>query len=72
MAASALLIGAVDGSRLWSYPMWQVIKAAWHDLSKTGRAVIVCVLALAVAGLLALAMWLGYDLSWLPRLLGAE
>ncbi len=49
--------------------MWQTIRAAWHDLSKTGRAIVVCVLGLAVAGLLAMAMWLGYDLSWLPGLL---
>ena len=52
--------------------MWQTIVAAWHDLSKTGRAVVVCVLGLAICGLLALAMWLGYDLSWLPGLLGAQ
>ena len=50
--------------------MWGTIRAAWHDLSKTGRAVVVCVLALAVAGLLAMAMWLGYDLSWLPPIIG--
>lgn len=52
--------------------MWAVITGAWHDLSKAGRMWILIVLALAVAGLLAIAMWLGYDLSWIPRLLGAS
>ena len=49
--------------------MWTILKAAWHDLSATGRMAVIIVLVLAVAGLLALAMWLGYDLSWLPGLL---
>jgi hypothetical protein len=52
--------------------MFQIFKAMWHDLSKTGRAVVICVLGLAVAGLLAMAMWLGYDLNWIPGLLGAQ
>lgn len=50
--------------------MWKILKAAWHDLSAPGRATVIIVLVLAVAGLLGLAMWLGYDLSWLPGLLG--
>lgn len=50
--------------------MWAILKAAWTDLGATGRAVVLVVLVLAVAGLLALAMWLGYDLGWLPGLLG--
>lgn len=50
--------------------MWAILTAAWHDLSATGRAVILVILILAVAGLLALAMWLGYNLDWLPGLLG--
>jgi hypothetical protein len=52
--------------------MWQILKGAWHDLSKTGRAVVLCVLGLAIAGLLALAMWLGYDLSWIPGVLSTQ
>lgn len=49
--------------------MWPIITTAWHDLSKTGRAAVLIVLILAVAGLLAAAMWLGYRLDWLPTLL---
>lgn len=52
--------------------MWEVIKAAWNDLTPVGRMWVVIVLALAVTGLLAMAMWLGYDLTWIPRLLGAQ
>jgi hypothetical protein len=52
--------------------MFETFKAGWHDLSKTGRAVVLVVLMLAVAGLLAMAMWLKYDLSWIPGLLGAQ
>lgn len=50
--------------------MWAILKAAWADLNATGRAVVLVVLVLAGAGLLALAMWLRYDLTWLPGLLG--
>lgn len=50
--------------------MWATLTAAWHDLSATGRAVVLAILILAGAGLLALAMWLGYNLDWLPGLLG--
>ncbi len=49
--------------------MWTIITAAWHDLSAPGRAAVLGILILAVAGLLALAMWLGYRLDWLPPLL---
>ena len=49
--------------------MWQILREAWSGLSATGRAVVAVVLGLAVAGLIALAMWLRYDLTWLPRLL---
>ena len=50
--------------------MQEVYKVQWRDLSKKGRAVVLVVLMLAVAGLLAMAMWLRYDLSWVPGLLG--
>ena len=49
--------------------MWQILIAAWKDLPATGKTVVSVVLLLAVAGLLALAMWLGYNLDWLPGLL---
>lgn len=52
--------------------MWDVIKGAWHDLSKVGRMWVIITLGLAVAGLLALAMVLGYNLDWIPTLLGAR
>lgn len=52
--------------------MQEIYKALWGDLSKRGRAVVLVVGMLAVAGLLATAMFLKYDLSWLPGLLGAE
>jgi len=50
--------------------MLQILREAWAGLSMTGRAVVLVVLLLAGAGLLALAMWLRYDLSWLPGLAG--
>lgn len=49
--------------------MWAILTAAWKDLSTAGRAAVLIVLILAVAGCLALAMWLGYRLDWLPNLL---
>lgn len=49
--------------------MLQILREAWAGLSAPGRAAVLLVLILAVAGLLALAMWLRYDLSWLPGLL---
>lgn len=50
--------------------MLQIMREGWTGLSMTGRAVVLVVLLLAVAGLLALAMWLRYDLSWLPGVVG--
>ena len=50
--------------------MQEVYRVVWRDLSKKGRAIVLVVLMLAVAGLLAMAMWLKYDLSWVPGLLG--
>lgn len=50
--------------------MWTILTAAWRDLSATGRATVLVVLILAGAGLLGLAMWLGYNLDWFPGLLG--
>ena len=50
--------------------MWQILREAWAGLSATGRAAVIVVLGLAVAGLIAMAMWLRYDMSWLPALLG--
>lgn len=52
--------------------MWAVIRDAWGSLTPVGRMWVIIVLALAVAGLLALAMWFRYDLSWIPQLLGAR
>jgi len=49
--------------------MLDILKGAWHDLSATGRAIVLVVLILACAGLLASAMWLGYKLDWIPNLL---
>ncbi len=49
--------------------MLSILKGAWHDLSATGRAVVLAILILASAGLLAMAMWLGYRLDWIPNLL---
>ena len=49
--------------------MLDILKGAWQDLSAPGRATVIVVLILAVAGLLAMAMWLGYRLDWLPNLL---
>ena len=50
--------------------MGDVVTAAWLDLYTTERAVTLVILILAVAALLALAMWLGYNLYWLSGLLG--
>lgn len=49
--------------------MWQILIAAWKDLSATGKTIVAVVILLAGAGLLGLAMWLGYNLDWLPGLL---
>ena len=46
------------------------LKSAWADLNATGRMVVLVVLILAAAGLLGVAMWLGYNLDWFPNLLG--
>lgn len=42
----------------------------WAGLSASGKTVVLVVLILAITGLLAMAMWLGYRLDWLPDLLG--
>lgn len=39
------------------------------DWIKSNQAIAVAII-LCVTGLLALAMWLGLDLSWVPGLLG--
>lgn len=49
--------------------MWAILTAAWRDLGPTGKMVVAVVILLAVAGLIGLAMWLRYDLSWLPEIL---
>jgi len=49
--------------------MYATLKAMWHDLSATGRMVVLVVLLLAIAGVLGVAMWLGYNLDWIPGLL---
>lgn len=46
------------------------VKELWAGLSAKGRAVVIVVLVLAGAGLLALAMWLGYRMDWLPPIFG--
>ena len=46
--------------------MFAIIGEAWRELSATGKAAVLVVLVLAGAGLLALAMWLRYDLGWFP------
>lgn len=52
--------------------MWQAIKDGWHDLSPTGRTIIVTVFIVAAAVLLWFAMFWRYDLTWLPKLLGGQ
>lgn len=49
--------------------MWSILAAAWKDVGPTGKMVVAVVILLAGAGLLGLAMWLGYNLDWLPGLL---
>lgn len=49
--------------------MWAILVAAWKDLGPTGKMVVAVVVLLAGAGRLGLAMWLGYNLDWLPGLL---
>lgn len=46
------------------------LRETWGTLSAKGRAVVLVVLILAATGLLAMAMWLGYRLDWVPGLLG--
>ena len=46
--------------------MREILTAAWRDLPASGKTVVAVVILLAVAGLLGLAMWLGYNLDWLP------
>ena len=50
--------------------MLQILREVWSGLSAPGRAAVLIVLGLAVAGLIAMAMWLRYDLSWLPPIIG--
>ena len=45
------------------------LKLYFASLTPRGRAAVGLVLLLAVAGLLALAMRVGLDLSWIPNLL---
>lgn len=49
--------------------MWQILIAAWKDLGGTGKMVVAVVILLASAALIGMAMWLGYNLDWLPNLL---
>lgn len=50
--------------------MMAILIQAWRDLGATGKMVVGVVLILAAAGLLAMAMYLGYNLDWLPGILG--
>ena len=52
--------------------MWQALKDGWHDLSQTGRTIVVTVFMVAAAVLLWFAMYWRYDLTWFPRLLGGQ
>ena len=45
------------------------LKLYFASLTPRGRAAVGLVLLLTVAGLLALAMQVGLDLSWIPNLL---
>ena len=45
-------------------------RAMWAELGASGKTAVLVVLILAITGLLAMAMWLGYRLDWLPDLLG--
>ena len=51
--------------------MLAILGDAWRELSATGKAVVLVVMVLAGAGLLALAMWLRYDLAWFPAWLSS-
>ena len=42
----------------------------WAGLNATGKTAVLVVLILAITGLLAMAMWLGYQLDWLPGIIG--
>ena len=42
----------------------------WAGLSASGKTAVLVVLILAITGLLAMAMWLGYRLDWLPGIIG--
>lgn len=41
----------------------------WNGLSVQGRTAVLVVLIVVAAGLLAYAMYLGLDLTWLPGIL---
>lgn len=43
------------------------IRDAWAGLSANGKAAVVVSMVVAVAALLALALWLGVDLTGLPE-----
>ena len=45
-------------------------RAMWAELSASGKTAVLVVLILAITGLLAMAMWLGYRLDWLPGIIG--
>lgn len=49
--------------------MIQAFKEFFASLSGTGKTTVAVVLILAISGLLALAMWLGYRMDWLPPFL---
>lgn len=46
-----------------------VLGRMWVDLPATGKTVVVIVGILALTGLLASAMFLGYRLDWIPTFL---
>lgn len=49
--------------------MWSKARDVWNGLSTRGRAAVLVALIVAIAGLLAYAMHLGLDLTWLPGIL---
>lgn len=49
--------------------IWELVKGAWAGLDTTGRTVVLITLFVVAGILLSVAMYLRYDLSWLPALL---
>ena len=50
--------------------MLTAFREMWAELGASGKTVVLVVLILAITGLLVMAMWLGYQLDWLPGIIG--